>query len=154
MRLWRSTAFRAICVIAAATAIAGSAVIWAESRDATPSCSWPLQVRGTATPTQAALVRCYLQALADHDAGELGAVARDIPPAHITGGLFSYSHDARAGLAAATFTPSPVDSTYVLVAIKYANGTTENTGMLNMIAMGGPSTWRMDIGQPGELPGQ
>jgi hypothetical protein len=128
--------------------------MWAESRDATPSCSWPLQVRGTATSTQTGLVRCYLRALADHNVSELGAVARDIPPAHITGDLFRYSFDARAGLAAATFTPSPVDSTYVLVAIKYANGTIENTGMLNMIAMGGPSTWRMDIGQPGELPGQ
>ena len=54
--------------------------------------------------------------------------------------------DAREGLAMATFTPSPVDSTYVLLTITYADGEHESTGMMNMIAMGGSSAWRMAIG--------
>ena len=32
------------------------------------------------------------------------------------------------------------------VTITYADGATENTGITNMIAMGGPSGWRMNIG--------
>lgn len=40
-----------------------------------PSCSWPLRVRGAATSEQAGLIRCYLRALASHDAGGLLAVA-------------------------------------------------------------------------------
>jgi hypothetical protein len=82
------------------------------------------------------------------------AVAANIPPARITSGLFLYSPDARAGVASVTIHPSPVDTTFALVTIKYADGTEERTGMLNMIAMGGPSTWRMAVGEPGELPGQ
>ena len=54
--------------------------------------------------------------------------------------------DAREGLAKATFTPSQVDSTYVLLTITYADGEQESTGMMNMIAMGGSSAWRMAIG--------
>jgi hypothetical protein len=53
---------------------------------------------------------------------------------------------ARAGLATATFTPSPVDDTYVLLTITFADGISEKTGILNMIAMGGPSAWRVQIG--------
>jgi hypothetical protein len=84
----------------------------------------------------------------------MAAVARNIPRAHISSGLFRYSPDARAGVASVSLKPSPVDSTYVLVTIRYADGVTEGAGMLNMIAMGGPSTWRVDVGQPGEPPGQ
>ena len=52
----------------------------------------------------------------------------------------------QAGLATATFTPSPVDDTVYGVTITYADGVTENASMMNMIAMGGPSGWRMNIG--------
>jgi hypothetical protein len=112
----------------------------------TPTCSWPLQVRGTASPAQAGLVRCYLRALASRDTAGLTAVAADIPPVRITSADLTYSADARAGLATATFTPNPNDTTFAGVTITYADGVQENTSMMNMIAMGGPSGWRMNIG--------
>lgn len=112
----------------------------------TPTCSWPVQVRGTASPAQAGLVRCYLRALASRDTAGLMTVAADIPPVRITRADLRYSADARAGLATATVTPSPVDTTGVSVTITYADGVRQNAGMMNMIAMGGPSGWRMVIG--------
>jgi hypothetical protein len=112
----------------------------------TPSCSWPLQVRGTATPEQAGLVRCYLRALAMRDAAGLMAVAEYIPAVRITPADLAHSADARAGLATATFTPNPSDDTDVLLTITYADGARETTGIINMIAMGGPSGWRLPIG--------
>jgi hypothetical protein len=84
----------------------------------------------------------------------MGAVAQNIPPAHINSGLFMYSPDARSGVASVDLKPSPVDTTFVVVTIRFADGVTEGTGMMNMIAMGGSSIWRMAIGQPGGLPGQ
>jgi hypothetical protein len=121
----------------------------------TPTCSWPLQVRGTASPAQAGLVRCYLRALASRDTAGLMAVAADIPPVRITNADLKYSADARAGLATATFTPNPNDTTFASVTIAYADGVHDNASMMNMIAMGGPSGWRMDIGaviNPGSGP--
>jgi len=144
----------AVLAVGAATAGAWAIVAWAESAHGTLSCSWPLRVRGTATSTQVGLARCYVRALANRDHAEMAAVARDLPPAHITTGLFRYSSDARAGLATATFTPNPSDSTYLYLTVRFADGTIEHTGMLNMVAMGGDSQWRMDIGQPGEPAGQ
>jgi hypothetical protein len=145
------------CGILAAIATAAGVwtiVDWAESVYGTPSCSWPLRVRGTATSTQVGLARCYLRALANRDHAEMAAVASNIPSAHITSGLFLYTADAQAGVATATFTPNPSDSTYAYVTIRFADGTVEDAGMLNMIAMGGHSQWRMDIGQQGEPAGQ
>ena len=112
----------------------------------TPTCSWPLQVRGTASPAQAGLVRCYLRALASRDTAGLVAVAADIPPVRITSADMTYSADARAGLATAAFTPNPNDTTSAFVTITYADGVQEGASMMNMIAMGGPSGWRMNIG--------
>ncbi len=113
----------------------------------TPSCSWPLRVRGTATGQQAGLVRCYLKAVAEHNTGQLTAVARNIPAAHITRSDFRYSQDARGGVATAIFAPNPIDSTYVYVKIRFADGTVDDSeGIINMVSMGGPSVWRMDIG--------
>lgn len=74
------------------------------------------------------------------------AVADDDPAVRITAADLAHSPDARSGLAAATFTPSPVDDTYVLLTIRYANGVSEETGILNMTAMGDPSSWRLQIG--------
>jgi hypothetical protein len=74
------------------------------------------------------------------------AVAADIPPVRITGADLRYSADARAGLATAAFTPNPEDPTSAFVIITYADGIRENAGMLNMVAMGGSSGWRMNIG--------
>jgi hypothetical protein len=61
----------------------------------TPTCSWPLQVRGTASRAQAGLVRCYLRALASRDTAGLMGVAAYIPPARITKADFTHSADAR-----------------------------------------------------------
>jgi hypothetical protein len=74
------------------------------------------------------------------------AVADNDPAIRMTAADLAHSPDARAGLATATFTPSPVDDTYVLLTITYANGVSEKTGILNMIAMGDPSAWRIEIG--------
>jgi hypothetical protein len=101
---------------AAVILMAGGGLAWAghaaweaiQGR-ATPACSWPLQVRGTANPAQAGLVRCYLRALASRDTAGLIAVAADIPPVRITSTDLAYSADARAGLATAIFTPNPID---------------------------------------------
>ena len=112
----------------------------------TPTCSWPVQVRGTASPAQSGLVRCYLRALASRDTAGLMTVAADNPPVRITSADLRYSADARAGLATAVFTPNPEDTTSALVTITYADGVRQNAGMMNMIAMGGPSGWRMNIG--------
>jgi|SRR5690349_21733269 len=138
---------------AAVIVIAGTGLAWAgqASWDAiqtsgTPVCSWPLQVRGTASPAQTGLVRCYLRALASRDTAGLMAVAAGIPPVRITSADLRYPADARAGLATATFTSNPNDTTSASVRITYADGVQENASMMNMIAMGGPSGWRMNIG--------
>src|SRR5215470_2398743 len=138
---------------AAAILMAGAGLAWAGHAAweaiqtwGTPTCSWPLQVRGTASPAQAGLIRCYLRALAGRDTAGLMAVAADIPPVRITSADLRYSADARAGLATATFTPSPLVTDMPFVTITYADGVQENAHMLNMIMMGGPSGWRLDIG--------
>ena len=137
----------AVLVAGAGLAWAGRAAWDAIQAGGTPACSWPLQVRGTASQEQAGLVRCYLRALANRDTAGLQAVAADIPPVRITSTDLAYSADARAGLATATFTPNQVDPTSAFVTITYADGVQEkDAGMMNMIAMGGPSGWRMIIG--------
>jgi hypothetical protein len=153
---------RGVAAWAAGILLAGAGLAWA-GRAAwgafqtwgTPVCSWPLQVRGSASPAQAGLVRCYLRALAGRDTAGLMAVAADIPPVRITAADLAYSAHARAGLAPAVFTPNPEDTTSAFVTITYADGVQEkDAGLMNMIAMGGPSGWRMIIGtdvNPGGL---
>jgi hypothetical protein len=134
-------------VVAAAVSI-----LWVEyvratrSEAATPSCAWPVRVRGTATAQQAGLVRCYLRALARHDIAGLYAVAAMIPPVRITKADLKYSADARAGLATAQITPDQISTSVAAVTITYADGVIENVGMTNLVAVGGPYTWRMMIG--------
>lgn len=146
--LRRSPAAWAAVILTAGAGLAWAGhAAWAAIQTwGTPTCSWPLQVRGTASPAQAGLVRCYLRALAGRDTAGLMAVAADIPPVRITSADLRYSADARAGLATAAFTPNPEDPTSASVTITYADGVRENAGMLNMVAMGGPSGWRMIIG--------
>lgn len=146
--LRRSPAAWAAVILTAGAGLAWAGhAAWAAIQTwGTPTCSWPLQVRGTASPAQAGLVRCYLRALASRDTAGLMAVAADIPPVRITSADLRYSADARAGLATAAFTPNPEDPTSASVTITYADGVRENAGMLNMVAMGGPSGWRMNIG--------
>ena len=141
-------------VVAASVIVGGAALAWggrvaweAYETSGTPACSWQLQVRGTATPAQAGLVRCYLRALAGGDTAGLLAVADYIPPVRITRADLAHSADARAGLATATFRQNPVDSTSAFVDITYADGTREDDlGLIDMIAMGGSSGWRLVIG--------
>jgi hypothetical protein len=144
---------RSAAAWAAMIVMAGAGLVWAGHAAwqaiqtwGTPACSWPLQVRGTPSPAQAGLVRCYLRALASRDTAGLMAVAADIPQVRITSADLTYSADARAGLATAAFTPNPEDTASDFVIITYADGVRENTGMINMGAMGGPSGWRMNIG--------
>ena len=112
----------------------------------TSSCSWRLHIRGRPTATQARLVRCYLRALAHRDVAGLLAVAANIPPVRITHADLAHAADARAGLATATFTPNPSDSSFALLTVTYADGARAQLGIQNMIAMGGPSVWRLIIG--------
>ena len=123
------------CIVLAAAGVAWGGYTWVNR---TPSCSWPLRVRGTATSQQAGLVRCYLQALARRDINGLYAVADNIPKVRITAADLKYSADARAGLATAYFSPSSVSTSYAELTITYADGAIESTGILNMDAMGGP----------------
>lgn len=140
-------AWAAVIIVAGAGLTGAGYAAWgAVQAHGTPACSWPLHIRGTATPAQAGLVRCYVRALAHRDTGALLAAAAGIPPVRITGADLAYSADARAGPATATFTPNPADGTSCKVTITYADGATENTSIMNMIAMGGPSAWRMTIG--------
>jgi hypothetical protein len=144
----RKTAAWAVSILVGGTGLvwAGHTAWVAYETWGTPTCFWPVRVRGTADLAQTGLIRCYLRALAGRDTAGLMAVAADIPPVRITRADLRYSADARAGLATATFDGSPVDTSICGVTITYANGATENTGMMNMIAMGGPSGWRMNIG--------
>jgi len=112
----------------------------------TSSCSWRLHIRGRPTVAQARLVRCYLWALAHRDVAGLLAVAANIPPVRITHTDLAHAADARAGLATATITPNPSDPTSALLTIIYADSARAQLGILNMIAMGGPSVWRLVIG--------
>lgn len=136
-----------LCIIVSGAWVGHAVWDWFQGR-LTPSCSWPLRIQGTANAEQAGLVRCYLRALATNDTSGLTAVAPNIPGVRITitKADFAYSADARAGLATAMFTPSPVDETNVLLTITYANGVSERTGIENMVAMGGGNFWRMPIG--------
>jgi hypothetical protein len=74
----------------------------------TPSCSWPLRVRGHVTSAQAGLIRCYLRALAHHNAAGLRAVAFNDTnrPVRITAKDFRHAADARSGVATATRGPA------------------------------------------------
>jgi hypothetical protein len=129
---------------------------WAAYRNrSTPSCSWPLRIHGKPTAAQAGLVRCYLRALAGRDTGGLLAVADNMPPVRITRADLAHSADARSGLATATFLPATVDIASVPLIISYADGARDRLGLENLIAMGGPSAWRMSIGtdvNPGSGP--
>jgi hypothetical protein len=143
----RLAAWAAVVIMAgAAFAVAGCTTRTAAKGGGTPACSWSLRVRGSASPPQARLIRCYLHALAHRDTSGLLAVAARIPPVRITRADLAHAADARTGLATAAFTPNPSDPTSCDVTITYADGATENIGMINMIAMGGAPVWRIDIG--------
>jgi hypothetical protein len=103
-------------------------------------------VTGAHNAAQAGLAGCYVRDLTQGDAAGLQAIAAYIPAVRITRADLRYAADARAGLATAAFTQSPVDTTFAWAAITFADGAHEVAGLLNMTAMGGPSGWRMRIG--------
>ena len=149
LRLSRKTAVWAVSVIVGggARAWGGRAAWQADETWGTPACSWPVQVRGTASPAQAGLLRCYLRALASRDSAGLMAAAGDIPPVRITRADLAHAADAGAGPATAIFTQNPSDTSSAWVDIIYADGARDDDiGLTDMTAMGGSPGWRMDIG--------
>lgn len=158
-RLTPVTALKAMSVVlVAAGAVWAGHAAWASfTGQGTPSCSWPLHVRGKPAPGQVRLMRCYLQALAHRDTAGLLAIADDPSQAHIriTKADLRHSADARAGVATATFTPNPSDTESGAVRIVYADGARTWLGLQNMIVFGDPSVWRLAIGTslfPGPSP--
>lgn len=94
-----------------------------------PSCSWPLQVSGTASPNQTGLMRCYLRALAQGSAAEMLAVAYRVYPggAHVSRAAFAHAADARSGVATIRLKPeSSADPAYFPVVITFADGARES----------------------------
>jgi len=149
-RLTPVTALKAtfVVLVAAGAVWAGHAAWAAFTGQSTPSCSWPLHVRGKPAPKQVGLMRCYLKALAHRDKAGLLAVADNHPPVRITKADLRHSADARSGLATVAFTPNPSDPYNGVVSIAYADGAHDRLGIQNMIAFGGPSVWRLVIGTP------
>jgi hypothetical protein len=78
----------------------------------TPSCSWPVKVRGPATAAQAGLIRCYVRAVTRHDLRGLQELVVPDPPMRVTGADLAHSADARAGAVTALVTADLVDSAY------------------------------------------
>lgn len=134
-------------VLVAVGAVWAGHAAWASfTGQGTPSCSWPLHVRGKPAPGQVSLMRCYLKALAHSDTAGLLAIAEAPSPVRITKADLRHSADARAGLATVTFAPRVLNPEFGVVGIVYADGAREQLGIQNMISFGGPSVWRLAIG--------
>jgi hypothetical protein len=132
-------------LVVAAALIAWGAYSWI-TRDTSPSCSWPVRVKGSGTADEAGVVRCYVRALARHNMVGLYAVADYDPRPHLTAADLKYSADARAGVATAVLVPNSISVSIVNVTITYADGVQETVVLNNMQDMGDASTWRVDIG--------
>jgi hypothetical protein len=107
-----------------------------------PTCTWPLAVRGKATPAQIDLVRCYVEDLAHRDTAGLTTLMFPSSYTAITSADLAYSKDARLAPAIATFTPIPVATNTLTLTITYPNRVTESSAMDELLGGG----WRMDIG--------
>jgi len=103
-------------------------------------------VRGTATSAQIGLVRCYQEDLAHRDIGGLSSLMANTGSDSITGADLQYSMYARRTPVTATFTLNPFDTTDVSLTIAYRGGAVASTDLTNVVAFGGPSVWRIDIG--------
>jgi hypothetical protein len=149
---WRPRWFVWAAVLVGVVVLAaGGYLVWGATAGGlpttVPSCSWPLRARGPATAERAGLVRCYLRALATHDAGGLLAVAYTTgTPVRITSADFKHSSDARSGTATATFVPGEMDYTFA-VTIVFADHARENLAMA-MANPGSAHSWRLGIGKP------
>jgi hypothetical protein len=142
----RSIAIAASVVVAAG--IAGGVAVWnwagSGLPSSTPSCSWALEVRGTADTAQVGLVRCYVRAVARHDLKDLQALALPDPPVRVGAAQVAHSADARIGVATATFTQNPNDSADATVEITYRDGARDVVSM--QYANPAAESWRLDIG--------
>lgn len=110
-----------------------------------PSCSWPLRVRGAATSEQAGLIRCYLRALANHDAGGLQTVAYGTNgQIRVTSSDFRHAADARSGVASAKFVAGEMGDAFA-VTIVFADHAREilAMGLANPASV---HSWRLGIG--------
>lgn len=110
----------------------------------TPSCSWPLQVRGTASAAQVGLIRCYVRAVARHDLSGLQNLVLPDPPMRVTDTQLVHAADARAGIAVASFTQNPISSADASVRITYHDGASEVLPM--QFANPQAVSWRLVIG--------
>jgi len=142
----------ALSAVAVLAAVEGRAA-WNALTSSTPSCWWPLHVRGHATSAQAGLIRCYLRALAHHDAAGLRALAYNDTnsPVRITAKDFRHAADARSGVATATRGPVGMDQEYA-VTIVFADHARETVAMapVNPAVL---DSWRLGIGTLVELKG-
>jgi hypothetical protein len=132
-----------ICLgLAGAGAWAWSQAARGDLPTSTPSCSWPLRIRGQPSAGETGLVRCYLRALARCDRAGLSAVSWY---GQLTKTDMARSADARAGTATVTFTPNESDSADTSLKITYANGVTDATLSIheeNPIVM---NSWRIQL---------
>lgn len=129
---WRSRSTTVACAVLLAVI---SLFAWHEVRDAAagpdatePSCAWAAHIEH-ANSDQAALIRCYLSAIAHHSASELRSVVRSTDnngPTGFSASDFSHSADARSGQSAVTVIPNDTDSADATVSIRYADGSHQN----------------------------
>lgn len=129
-RLHRGRAAALTVVVLVLVAVL-AAFAWRRIRDAAagpdasaPSCSWPAHIE-QANSDQAGLIRCYLRAVADHNASEMREVVRaadDNGPTGFSATDFAHTADARSGTATVTVAGNDSDSADATVSIRYANG--------------------------------
>jgi hypothetical protein len=144
----------ALSVVAVFLGAGEGRVAWNALTTETPSCWWPLHAGGNGTraqtgltSAQAGLIRCYLRALAHHDAAGLRAVAFNDTnrPVRITAKDFRYAADARSGVATATRGPAGEQSYAYAVTIVFADHVRETVAMapVNPAVI---DSWRLGIG--------
>ena len=117
--------------------------------DATePSCSWTVDIHG-ADADQAALIRCYLRAVARHSDSGMRAVVNSKGnggPTGFSAADFAHAHDAADGTASVSVTGNAVDSAEATVTIRYADGAHDQLE----IYLANPASWHswrfVDIG--------
>ena len=151
----RRTVTGTLTALALLCALCLALVAWAQVRsyfdgpDASePSCSWSADIR-QANSDQAALIRCYLRAVAQHSDSGLRSVARSADnggPTGFAAADFAHSRDAAAGTATATVVGDAVDSADATVTIRYADGAQQQLE-IDLANPGSESSWRFsDIG--------
>lgn len=136
------------------------AITVAERTDFLPAalgrCQWPIRVHGKPARGQVYLTRCYLRALAQHDAASMRDLSEFVPKfgfrSQITSRDWADSADARTGVATAAFVQNPVDSAQTAIRITFADGARETLAAIDMSAAlrepaaSAGNAWRFPIG--------